>query len=143
MYFRITKSKPYLEATFTTLCLESAGSFWYCWNAPFALYFYFLMIVLYNTGLFFLRLGFRIAALFHVKAKAFVAGRNNIIGRLKEAFHGNRNPIVWVHCASLGEFEQGRPIIESLKKEYPTIKVLLTFFSPSGYEVRKNYNQAD
>lgn len=50
---------------------------------------------------------------------------------------------MWIHCASLGEFEQGRPLIELLKQEYPQVKILLTFFSPSGYEVRKNYNLAD
>ena len=49
----------------------------------------------------------------------------------------------WFHAASLGEFEQGRPLIEKIKKEYPNYKILLTFFSPSGYEVRKNYEQAD
>jgi 3-deoxy-D-manno-octulosonic-acid transferase len=101
------------------------------------------MIILYNTGLFFLRLGFSIAALFHAKAKAFVTGRKNIFARLTTALLGNQRKLVWVHCASLGEFEQGRPVIELLKKENPNIKVLLTFFSPSGYEVRKNYDQAD
>ena len=101
------------------------------------------MILLYNTGLFFLRLGFNIAALFHSKAKAFVIGRKNIFQKLQAAFQQHQGKLVWVHCASLGEFEQGRPVIELLKKENPEIKVLLTFFSPSGYEVRKNYNQAD
>jgi 3-deoxy-D-manno-octulosonic-acid transferase len=101
------------------------------------------MIVLYNAALFFLRLGFRFASLFHAKAKAFVEGRKNILATVKETLKENRSPMIWVHCASLGEFEQGRPIIESLKKEFPTLRVLLTFFSPSGYEVRKNYNQAD
>ncbi len=57
--------------------------------------------------------------------------------------NGNTSPLVWVHCASLGEFEQGRPIIEALKKESPSLKILLTFFSPSGFEVRKNYAHAD
>ncbi len=51
--------------------------------------------------------------------------------------------VIWVHCASLGEFEQGRPIIESIKAQYPSYKILLTFFSPSGYEVKKNYNGVD
>ena len=50
---------------------------------------------------------------------------------------------IWIHCASLGEFEQGRPVIEALKKEHPDIKIVLTFFSPSGYEIRKNYDKAD
>ncbi len=52
-------------------------------------------------------------------------------------------PVVWIHCASLGEFEQGRPVIEALKMEHPQKKVVLTFFSPSGYEIRKNYDLAD
>lgn len=55
----------------------------------------------------------------------------------------NTSPLVWIHCASLGEFEQGRPIIERLRKEFTDYKILLTFFSPSGYEVRKNYPGAD
>jgi 3-deoxy-D-manno-octulosonic-acid transferase len=54
-----------------------------------------------------------------------------------------KTPLIWIHCASLGEFEQGRPLIESLKKEYPAYGILLTFFSPSGFEVRKNYESAD
>jgi len=54
-----------------------------------------------------------------------------------------KGKLVWVHCASLGEFEQGRPLIETLKARFPHIKILLTFFSPSGYEVQKNYSAAD
>ncbi|MBP5709104.1 MAG: 3-deoxy-D-manno-octulosonic acid transferase, partial [Bacteroidales bacterium] len=49
----------------------------------------------------------------------------------------------WTHCASLGEFEQGRPVIESFKKRHPDYKIIVTFFSPSGYEIRKNYKEAD
>ncbi|MBK6979343.1 MAG: hypothetical protein IPH28_21485 [Cytophagaceae bacterium] len=52
-------------------------------------------------------------------------------------------PVVWFHCASLGEFEQGRPVIEAFRAQYPNYFILLTFFSPSGYKVRKNYNQVD
>jgi len=62
---------------------------------------------------------------------------------LKGAFSRTNSPVVWVHCASLGEFEQGRPLMELLKKKYPANKILLTFFSPSGYELRKNYQGAD
>src|SRR5262249_43823956 len=51
--------------------------------------------------------------------------------------------LIWMHCASLGEFEQGRPVLEMIRLQYPNIKILLTFFSPSGYEVRKNYSGAD
>lgn len=101
------------------------------------------MVVLYNIGLFFLRLGFRIAAFIHPKAQTFVKGRANIIERVQTAFKNHKGPLAWVHCASLGEFEQGRPVIEALKKEYPALKILITFFSPSGFEVRKNYSHAD
>ena len=101
------------------------------------------MTVFYRIGLFFLRLGFRFAALFHTKAFAFVNGRKNLFKNLQSAFQNHKGPLAWVHCASLGEFEQGRPVIELLKKEHPSLKVLLTFFSPSGYEVRKNYSHAD
>ena len=101
------------------------------------------MILLYNIGLCFLQLGYRIAALFLPKAEAFVKGRKNLFEKIQKAIQGHQGPLVWMHCASLGEFEQGRPVIESLKKEFPSLKVLLTFFSPSGYEVRKNYKEAD
>ena len=65
---------------------------------------------------------------------------------MEAAFSGQakgRTPVVWMHCASLGEFEQGRPVLENLKKTHPRLKILLTFFSPSGYEMRKNYPKAD
>jgi 3-deoxy-D-manno-octulosonic-acid transferase len=101
------------------------------------------MVVLYNFGILFLRTGFRIAALFHTKANKFVKGRRDVFKRLEDVFGGNQLPVAWIHCASLGEFEQGRPLIESLKKEFPAIRILLTFFSPSGYELRKNYGNAD
>lgn len=101
------------------------------------------MIILYDFTIFLMRLGLRLAALFHPKARGFVTGRNNLLSRLATAFKSNTSPVVWVHCASLGEFEQGRPVIEALKKEFTGIKILLTFFSPSGYEVRKQYAQAD
>ena len=77
------------------------------------------------------------------KAKLWVAGRKNIFEQLTNAFVGNTSKVIWMHCSSLGEFEQGRPIIEKLKLNTPNLKFLLTFFSPSGYEVRKNYNGAD
>lgn len=101
------------------------------------------MILLYNLGLFAMRLGFRVAALFNSKAAAFVKGRKGIFDDLRTSLPKMDGPVVWVHCASLGEFEQGRPVIEMLKKEYSDISVLLTFFSPSGYEVRKNYPLAN
>lgn len=74
------------------------------------------------------------------KTRAFVTGR---AGLLKKMASQISEPVIWIHCASLGEFEQGRPLIEAFKQQFPTKKILLTFFSPSGYEVRKGYPLAD
>ena len=88
-----------------------------------------------------------IASLFNKKAKQWIAGRKNIFEQIELDLRKNpRAPgskLFWFHCASLGEFEQGRPLIEKIKKEIPNVKIVLTFFSPSGYEVRKNYELAD
>jgi 3-deoxy-D-manno-octulosonic-acid transferase len=74
--------------------------------------------------------------------KAFVRGRKNIYPILEKTIKKN-DKVVWMHCASLGEFEQGRPVWEAFKKKYPGHKGVISFFSPSGYHVRKNYNKAD
>lgn len=77
------------------------------------------------------------------KARKWVKGRKGLFKSLSSYFYQQKAPVIWIHCASLGEFEQGRPILESLKKHYSNHKILLTFFSPSGYEVEKNYSEAD
>ena len=77
------------------------------------------------------------------KANKWVKGRKGVFKSLSTYFYQQKAPVIWLHCASLGEFEQGRPILESLKKQYPNHKILLSFFSPSGYEVRKSYAEAD
>jgi 3-deoxy-D-manno-octulosonic-acid transferase len=82
------------------------------------------------------------AAPFRRSARLWVDGRRGWHRRLKEAMRGKENP-VWFHAASLGEFEQGRPIIERVREAYPEIPILLTFFSPSGYEVRKHFEAVD
>lgn len=85
------------------------------------------------------------AALFHPKARQWVEGRKNLIETLQRQLPpriGNR-PVIWFHAASLGEFEQGRPVIEAFRAQFPRHFILLTFFSPSGYEVRKNYAGVD
>jgi 3-deoxy-D-manno-octulosonic-acid transferase len=98
----------------------------------------------YTVSIYSLRVAFILAAPFSAKARQFVSGRKQIFAKLKSAFAEESNgQLVWVHCASLGEFEQGRPIMESLKARLPGIRILLTFFSPSGYEVRKDYSYAD
>jgi 3-deoxy-D-manno-octulosonic-acid transferase len=98
---------------------------------------------LYQLSLFFYRIGAGVISLINPKAKLFIKGRRNILKRITTSLNDNTSPIAWFHCASLGEFEQGRPIIERFKSDFPTYKVFLTFFSPSGYEVRKNYEHAD
>lgn len=101
------------------------------------------MVLFYNLSIFLFGAGVRVAGLFHSKARAFVTGRKDVFERLSAKFLKKSSPVAWFHCASLGEFEQARPLIERLKSEYPNFSILLTFFSPSGYEVRKNYPLAD
>lgn len=91
------------------------------------------MLLLYTVGIFFYRCGIAIASLFNLKARKWQKGRKHIFELLEQNFDGTEHPI-WVHCASLGEYEQGKPLIEKIKKERPDTKVLLTFFSPSGFE---------
>lgn len=98
---------------------------------------------IYKIGIFFYGLISRLVTPFSVKAKQFVSGRKGLLDKLTLDFRDNHSEIIWFHCASLGEFEQGRPVIEAFKKEFPKKKILLTFFSPSGYELRKNYTGAD
>jgi 3-deoxy-D-manno-octulosonic-acid transferase len=101
-----------------------------------------LAVFFYNIFLLLLRTGTYIASLFNAKAKKWVEGRRKIFEKLEAAIpKGER--IIWMHCASLGEFEQGRPVIEQIRGRYPEYKILLTFFSPSGYEAQKNYKDAD
>lgn len=79
----------------------------------------------------------------NTKAKLWIEGRKNIFEQLQESLKNNKQNIVWMHCSSLGEFEQGRTVLEKLKLLYPNYKFLLTFFSPSGFEVQKKYPHAD
>ena len=100
-------------------------------------------LIIYRLSIFFYHVGIRLASLFSQKAKLFSQGRAGIFQKLEKWVGSGPAPIAWFHCASLGEFEQGRPIIESFKDQFPEVRILLTFFSPSGYEVRKNYPKAD
>lgn len=97
----------------------------------------------YNFSIHILAGIYALAAMLNAKAKLFVSGRKNIFTRLAASFTSQQSPVIWIHCASLGEFEQGRPIIEALRPAFPSYKILLTFFSPSGYENKKDYSQAD
>lgn len=98
-------------------------------------------LLFYNLFLLLYRAGVQIAALWNPKAKLWLNGRKDWRQQLA-GFKNNRNTI-WIHASSLGEFEQGRPLIEAMKQQYPTHLILLTFFSPSGYEACKNYKHAD
>ena len=100
------------------------------------------MQLIYNLGILIFTALAHILSLFNKKAGLWIKGRKG----WKEKLAGEINPsekYLWIHCASLGEFEQGRPIIEALKSEKPELKIILTFFSPSGFEIRKNYQHAD
>ena len=97
---------------------------------------------MYNIIIYLYLLGVAIASLFSKKVKKMWEGERKAIDILKEEVDPNAK-YIWFHAASLGEFEQGRPLIESIRKDYPEYKILLTFFSPSGYEVRKDYEGAD
>lgn len=100
------------------------------------------MKLLYIIGIWGYTLLIRIFSLFNPKAKLFINGRKNIFTLIAQKINPAEKHI-WFHFASLGEFEQGRPVLEKLKALYPAKKIIVTFFSPSGYEIRKNYALAD
>ena len=97
---------------------------------------------MYNIIIYIYLFGIAIASLFNKKVKKLWQGERQALSILRSKVKPD-DKYVWFHAASLGEFEQGRPIMERLRKEHPEYKILLTFFSPSGYEVRKNYDGAD
>ncbi len=98
--------------------------------------------MLYNIAIYLYMLGVAIAALFNRKVRTMWQGERRAFRELREKVEPAAQ-YVWFHAASLGEFEQGRPLMEQLRRDHPHYKILLTFFSPSGYEVRKNYAGAD
>lgn len=100
---------------------------------------------LYYIGMLLYQAMVRLAAPLNLKARAWLVGRAVSIRSLKnrKAPQENAQKTVWMHCASLGEFEQGKPVLQKLRLQFPTIKLVLTFFSPSGFEPRKNTNLAD
>lgn len=97
---------------------------------------------MYNLGIYLYQLGVAIMSLFNEKVRKMWHGEREAIRVLQEKVDPHAK-YIWFHAASLGEFEQGRPLMEELRKQHPEYKILLTFFSPSGYEVRKNYAGAD
>ena len=98
--------------------------------------------MIYNIVIYFVLFGIAIASLFNEKVRKMWRGEREAFKILKQKVDPDAR-YVWFHAASLGEFEQGRPLMERIRKEHPQYKILLTFYSPSGYEVRKNYEGAD
>ena len=99
------------------------------------------MKLLYNLSISIFPGFLKVLSPFHNKAKLMTLGRKGWIEKVKDTPLGRK--VIWFHCASLGEFEQGRPIIEFIKREYVDWQIVVTFFSPSGYEIRKDYEFAD
>jgi 3-deoxy-D-manno-octulosonic-acid transferase len=105
-----------------------------------------LLLAVYRTSLWAYAVFLRLAARFHPKAKAFTQGRRTQrkqTSHIRATLDKHEGPVIWMHCASLGEFEQGRPVFDQLRQDYPHACLVLTFFSPSGWEKRKNYPGAD
>ena len=98
---------------------------------------------MYSFALFLYRQLVRVVSLFQSKANLWNEGQNNVWGGLERALATNERPVAWFHTASLGEFEQGKPVIEAFREQYPNHFILVTFFSPSGYEIRKNAKDID
>ncbi len=104
------------------------------------------MNTLYSLSILIYGLGIRIAGIFNPKARRWVEGRRRLFRKLEEALKRSENNWkgnVWFHCASLGEFEQGRPVIEGFRELFPEYRIILTFYSPSGYDVKKSYAGAE
>jgi len=101
------------------------------------------LLFLYNFAIFLYRLAIGVASFFNPKARLWLSGRQGLFSKIEAFRKENEGNLIWFHCASLGEFEQGRPVIEGLKKMQPDCKIVVTFYSPSGYEIRKNYDLAD
>ncbi len=100
------------------------------------------MTIIYTISIYLYQCIIYLVSPFNQKAQQWISGRKNIFKRI-QAELDTSSPTIWIHCASLGEFEQGRPLIEKIKEDHPQYKIVLTFFSPSGYEIRKNYQLAD
>ena len=103
--------------------------------------------ILYHIFIRLYPLAIQFAGIWNEKAKMWTEGRKDIFKKIKKSLPEQNSSLttqtIWMHCASLGEFEQGRPVLEQIKKDYPHYKIVITFFSPSGYEVQKNYAGAD
>ena len=102
-----------------------------------------IQTILYRLAIGVYATGIRVFSSFNPKAALFVAGRKGLLPFITNALSNEKRERIWMHCASLGEFEQGRPVLEAIRTKYPQYAIVLTFFSPSGYEVRRQYDGAD
>ena len=100
------------------------------------------MLFIYNLTIQIAGFLLKIIAVFNPKINLFVEGRKSVFEVLQDKIKSNEN-VIWFHAASLGEYEQGLPVMEKIKEKHPNYQIVLTFFSPSGYEVRKNNPIAD
>ncbi len=96
------------------------------------------MIILYHLFLAIYSAGIHAASFWNSKARSWVNGRKNFFKKFKQTYPNKTQPVVWMHCASLGEFEQGRPLLKKIKEDFPHASLVITFFSPSGYDIIKN-----
>jgi 3-deoxy-D-manno-octulosonic-acid transferase len=101
------------------------------------------VLTFYNIGIRLYHFGILVGSLFNPKAKKWREGRKDLLEKIEQETSGFYGETLWVHCASLGEFEMARPIMEQLRKTDSKLRIILTFFSPSGYEIRQNYKGAD
>lgn len=102
-----------------------------------------LFQVFYSISIYSYFILVKLVAPFNSKARKWLDGRKGLLEKICSELQHDSSPKAWFHCASLGEFEQARPVIEGFRKKYSDYKIILTFFSPSGYEIRRNYDQAD
>jgi 3-deoxy-D-manno-octulosonic-acid transferase len=104
-----------------------------------------MSIIFYHVFLFLYKAGIRLISPWNRKAKLWLEGRRGLFEQMRVDFAGKKekSPVIWMHCASLGEFEQGRPVLEGLRQVLPECRIVLSFFSPSGYTTRKGYTGAD
>jgi 3-deoxy-D-manno-octulosonic-acid transferase len=105
-----------------------------------------MSIIFYHVFLLLYRTGIRLISPWNRKAKLWLEGRRGLFERMRAELAtaaGKTGPVIWMHCASLGEFEQGRPVLEALRRQSPGCRIVLSFFSPSGYTTRKDYKGAD
>src|SRR4051794_27040161 len=102
-----------------------------------------LSLLIYQLFLPLYTLGIHLVSPWNRKAKLWLKGRKRLFDELEAAATAWRGNVIWMHCASLGEFEQGRPLLERMRSEYPASVIVITFFSASGYEVAKNFKGAD